>query len=159
MGIHKGTYWFHSVLCTYIHSYLVSFLCPHCVQLATLYCHVSLGYWYNNKNSSLEERCQLFGSQIMKRRTFTNNSELILTNKISYLPTNWLDTLEEINGDSIANKESIVYTKSILYIRPNSRARDILHTSSFLVGQWIQGSIRTHRHNICKFIVYILLIL
>ena len=78
---------------------------------------------------------------------------------VSYLPTNWLDKLEEVNGDSITNKESILYTKSILHTRPNSRAWDILCMSSFSVGQWIEGSIRTFRDNICKFIVYILLIL
>ena len=110
-------------LCTYICSYLAPFLCLHCVQLAILYCHASLGYWYKKKSSFLEERCRLFSSQIMKRRTSTNNSELILANKIfSYLPTNWLDKLEEVNGNSITNKESILHTKSILHIQPNSRA-------------------------------------
>ena len=84
----------------------------------------------------------------------------ILANKIfSYLPTNWLDKLKEVNGDLITNEDSILYTKSILHIRPNSRAWDILHTSTFSVGQWIQGSIRTYRDNIHKFIMYILLIL
>ena len=139
---------------TYIHSYLASFLHPHCVQLASLYCHALLGYWDNKKCSFLEDRCRLFDSQIMKRRTSTNNYELTLADKIfSYLPTNWLDKLNEVNGDSIANKESI------LHIWPNSRARNILHASSFSIGQWIQGLIRTYRDNICKFIVYILLIL
>ena len=119
----------------YVHSYLVSFLHPHCVQLAILYCHALLGYWYNEKSIFLEERCRLFSSQIMKHSTLTKNSELIiLVDKIfSYLPPNWLDKLKEVNGDSIANKESILYcnTKSILHTWPNSRAWDILHASSF----------------------------
>ena len=153
--VHTGSI---QCLCTYICSYLASFLRPHCVQLASLYCHASLGYWYNKKSSFLEECCRLFGLQIMKCQTSTNNSELILANKIfPYLPTYWLDILEEVNGDSITYKESILYTKSIFHTRPNSRAWDILHASSFSVGQWIQGSIRTYRDNI--HIVYVLLIL
>ena len=111
----------------YIHkrSYLASFLYLHCVQLASLYCHASFGYWYNKKGNFLEERCRLFRSQIMKRRTSTNNSELIVANKtFSYLPTNWLDKLEEVNGDSITNEGSILYSKSILHIHINSWAWD-----------------------------------
>ena len=147
-------------LYTYIRNYLASFLCPHCVQLTTLYCHASIGYWYNKKSSFLEKHCQLFDLQIMKHWTSTHNSELILANKVfSYFPTNWLDKLEEVNGDSLANKESMLYTTSICHIRPNSRAWNILHSSSFSAGQWIQGSIRTYRHNIRKFTVHILLIL
>ena len=149
MGIHASTHQFHSVfMYTYKHwmklSYLASFLCLHCEQLASLYCHASLGYWYNKKSSFLEQHCRLFGLQIMKRWTLTNNTELILANKIfSYLPTNWLDKLKDVNWDSITNEGSILYTKSILHTQPNSRAWDILHTSSFTVGQCIQESIAT----------------
>ena len=67
-----------------------------------------------------------------------------------------MEKLEEI---SIANEEAILYAKSIIHAWPNSKAWDILHTSDFSVGQWIQGLIRTFRDNIRKFIVYILLIL
>ena len=77
----------------------------------------------------------------------------------SYLPTNWLDKLEEVNEDLIANEESILYTKPILHTQPSSSAWDILHASSFLVEKWIQVSIRTSRDNILKFIVCIQLIL
>ena len=135
----------------------MSFPCLHYMQLASLYCHVSLRYWYNKKSSFHEERCRLFGSQIMNHWTSTNNSELILI--FSYLPTNWLDRLKEVNGDTITNEESILYTKSILHTQPKIRAWDILHASSFSVGKWIQGSIRSYRDNIYKIIMYILLIL
>ena len=125
-----------------------------CVQLAGLYCHASLEYWYNKKSSFLEEHCRLFCSQIMKYQTLLNNPELILANKIfSNLPTNWLNKLEEVNGDSIANKESILYTKSILHTQPNIRA-ETLHVSSFSVGQWIQGSIDTETIFISSSCIY-----
>ena len=89
---------------------------------------------------------------------FTNYEALdiykqLLTDKIfSYLPTNWMDKLEEVNGDSIASEKSIFCTQ------PYSRAWDKMHTSSFSVGQCNQASIRTNRDNIRKFIVYILLL-
>ena len=126
-GIKQLFMWVHTssiqCLCTYIRSCLASFLHLHCGQLASLYCYPSLGYWCNKMNSFLGECCRLFGLQIMKHKTSTNNSELILGNKwFSYLPTNSLDKLEEVSGDSIANKGSILYTKSILHTRPNSRA-------------------------------------
>ena len=90
----------------------------------------------------------------MKYQTLLNNPELILANKIfSNLPTNWLNKLEEVNGDSIANKESILYTKSILHTQPNIRA-ETLHVSSFSVGQWIQGSIDTETIFISSSCIY-----
>ena len=129
MWVHTGSI---QCLFTHMHSYLASFLCPHCVQLATLYCHTSLGYWYNKKSSFLEQHCWFFDSQIMKHQTSTNIFELILANKIfSFLPINRLDKLKEVNRDSIANKESILYTISTLHTRPNSRTWVILHASSF----------------------------
>ena len=104
---------------TYVHSYLDSiFSSPTLCATASLYYHASLRHWYNKKSSFLEECYWLFGSQIMKHTTLTNNSEPILANISSYLPTNWLNKLEDINRLSIINEESILYIHHIYSPHP-----------------------------------------
>ena len=147
-------------MCRYLASISVFLAYTSYMQLASLYCYALLGYWYNKKSSFLEECCQLFSSKIVKHWTLTNNSEPILANNDIFLLSNQL-TGQTRSGKWRFNHwwRSILYTKSVLHTWLNSRAWDILHVSSFSVGQWIQGSIRTYRENIRKFIAYILLIL
>ena len=123
---------FIQCLCTDIRSYLASFLHLQCGQLASLYCYALLGYWYNKENSFLGEYCWLFSSQNLRNYEVLDIDKqlwtVILANKwFSCLPTNWLDKLEEDNGDSIANKAFILYTTSILHTWPHRRAWDTAH--------------------------------
>ena len=80
----------------HVTTYLASFLCLHYVQLASLYYHASLGCWYNKRSSFLEKRRWLFGLQVIKHSTLTNNSELILPNSywyfLTFQPTDWTNS-------------------------------------------------------------------
>ena len=87
--------------------------------------------------------------QIKKQQTLTNS----MNKMFSYLPANWLDKCEEVNGDFIDNE-------AILYIKQQGMGYYTqLHASIFTVGQLIQGSIGKYGYDIHKFIVYVLLIL
>ena len=55
--------------------------------------------------------------------------KLILANKVfSYLPTSWLDKLKEVNGDSISNEGSVLYTKSIR-LRTQAKQYGMVYTA------------------------------
>ena len=68
-------------LCTYIHSYTVLsvFPLPTLCAAAGLACIAMprLDIDTKRKSNFLEEQCWLFGSQVMKHQTLTNNCELI----------------------------------------------------------------------------------
>ena len=99
---------FLQCLCTYIHSYLASFLFSICVHWLARIAMPCL-------DIDTSRRVVFWMHWLF---VFTN-WEAKLTNNInrifSYLPTSWLDKHEEVNGDSTFNERSILCTKSIFH--------------------------------------------
>ena len=140
-------------LCMYIHmySYLESFLCSVLRMCNWLACIALPRFNIDTTRRAIFLKSAGYSvSQSKKQWTTTKSINTIF----SYLPTNWLDKHEEVNGDIIDNKGAIPYTKFILHTK--LQAWDTTHNCTqvtFQYDNWFKDRLEY------AFIVYVLLLL